>query len=65
MHRPEKYVQNAQWKALRAQAIAELDRFTHEMAEGLTQAALVAHALRIQILLIDLLEALIEHEEPE
>jgi hypothetical protein len=65
MHRPGKYVQNAQWKALRAQAIAELDHFTHQIAEGLTQAALVAHAVRIQSLLIDLLEALIEPEEPE
>ena len=64
MSRQAKKSHNEKWKALLAQATHELDLTVLGSMEGQPQPNVVAHLVRTQIILVDLLETLVEREEP-
>jgi hypothetical protein len=58
------HARNEQWKALRAEAVAALDQLIDGASAPQLQADWVGHLVRTQMILIELLKALCEIEEP-
>jgi hypothetical protein len=64
MSRQAKKAQNEKWKALLAQATHELDLTVSVAMQGQPQPDVMAHLVKMQMILVELLETLVEREAP-